>query len=91
MLVQYVRSLGVQRGWRRRRLGLAMLQLAFGEFLRRGKARVTLDVDAESLTGATRLYERAGMHILWQKTAFELVLREGVDLSTQTLSVCESS
>lgn len=68
-----------------------MLQLAFGGFLRRGKARVTLDVDAESLTGATRLYERAGMHILWQKTAFELVLREGMDLSTPTLSVCESA
>ncbi len=85
--VGYVRSLGVQRKWRRHGLGLAMLQLAFGEFHRRGKARVTLDVDAESLTGATRLYEKAGMRILWQKTAFELALREGVDLSTQTLSV----
>jgi mycothiol synthase len=83
--VGYVASLGVKREWRHRGVGLAMLHLAFGEFYRRGKARVTLDVDADSLTGATRLYEKAGMRILRRQTAYDLVLREGVDLSTQTV------
>ena len=83
--VGYVASLGVHRGWRQKGVGLAMLHLAFGEFYRRGKTQVTLDVDAESLTGATRLYEKAGMRVLRRQTAYELVLREGRELATQTL------
>ena len=55
-----VDTLGVRRPWRRLGLGLALLQHAFGEFWRRGIRRVTLSVDAESPTGAPRLYERAG-------------------------------
>ena len=66
-------------------VGLAMLHLAFGEFYRRGKAQVTLDVDAESLTGATRLYEKAGMRLLRRQVAYDLVLREGKELATQML------
>jgi mycothiol synthase len=85
--VGYVGSLGVRRPWRQRGIGLAMLHHAFGEFHRRGKAQVSLDVDAESLTGATRLYEKAGMHVQRQSLSYELVLREGKDLSTQTLEV----
>jgi mycothiol synthase len=83
--VAYVHSLGVRREWRHQGVGLAMLHLAFGEFYRQGKAQVKLDVDADSLTGATRLYERAGMRVLRGQTAYELVLREGEDLSTQAL------
>jgi GNAT superfamily N-acetyltransferase len=81
----YVESLGVQRPWRRQGLGLAMLHHAFGVFHRRGKKRVTLDVDAESLTGATRLYEKAGMHVQREDVTYEFVVREGRDLSTQVL------
>jgi mycothiol synthase len=81
----YVNSLGVRRAWRKMGIGLAMLHHAFGEFYRRGKTQVSLDVDAESLTGATRLYEKAGMHVQRQSIEFELVLQEGKDLSTQTL------
>ncbi len=81
----YVGSLVVQRAWRHRGVGLAMLHHAFGEFYRRGKPRVSLDVDAESLTGATRLYEKAGMHVQRRSIEYELVLRQGKDLSTQQL------
>jgi mycothiol synthase len=81
----YVNSLGVVRRWRRRGIGLAMLHHAFGEFYRRDKKRVSLDVDAESLTGATRLYEKAGMHVQRESVVYELVLREGEDLTTQEL------
>jgi hypothetical protein len=33
-----------------------------------------LAVDAESLTGATRLYERAGMHVIRRSNVWELSL-----------------
>jgi len=62
----FVGALGVRRPWRKRGLGLALLQHAFGEFHRRGKPRVALGVDAENPTGATRLYERAGMHVAYE-------------------------
>ncbi len=57
----WIDVLGVDRGWRRRGLALALLHHAFGEFYRRGKRKVGLCVDAASLTGATKLYEKAGM------------------------------
>jgi len=75
----------VLRPWRRRGLALALLHHTFGEFYRRGKRRVGLGVDADSLTGALRLYEKAGMHPIRQYASFEKELRPGVELSTQTL------
>ncbi len=80
-----VGTLGVRRPWRRKGLGLALLHHAFGEFYRRGTHTVTLGVDSQSLTGATRLYERAGMHIILSYDTYEKELRAGIDLSTQTL------
>jgi len=59
----YVSTLGVRRPWRKRGLGLALLQHSFADMLRRGMTRASLDVDAESLTGAVALYERAGMSV----------------------------
>ena len=50
------------------------------------KFKVGLGVDGASLTGATRLYEKAGMHIFRQFDAYEKDLRPGEDLSTQALS-----
>jgi mycothiol synthase len=64
----FVGAIGVRKPWRKRGLALALLQHAFGEFYRRGKRRVALGVDAENPTGATRLYERAGMRV-----AFDIV------------------
>jgi ribosomal protein S18 acetylase RimI-like enzyme len=81
----YVMSLGVRRPWRRQGIALGLLHHTFGEFYRRGKRKVSLDVDASSLTGATRLYEKAGMHVQRQSMSYEKVLREGKDLSTQTV------
>jgi mycothiol synthase len=59
----YVGWLGVRRPWRRRGLGEALLLHSFAEFRRRGYTRATIGVDATSPTGATRLYERAGMKV----------------------------
>ncbi len=72
-----VRALAVRRPWRRRGLGAALLRHAFAEFYRRGTRRVTLDVDAASPTGATRLYERAGMRVATQYATYEKELRDG--------------
>jgi mycothiol synthase len=59
----WIRSLFVRRPWRRHGLGMALLLNAFRQFHARGERRVGLGVDAESPTGATRLYERAGMTV----------------------------
>jgi GNAT superfamily N-acetyltransferase len=61
----WVGALAVRRAWRRRGLGEALLRASFGEFWRRGEPRVALGVDAQNPTGATRLYERVGMRVLW--------------------------
>ena len=81
----YVNILGVRRPWRRRGLGMALLQHAFAEFYRRGQQRAGLGVDAGSLTGATRLYERAGMHVARQFDTYEKMLRPGEDISTEAI------
>ena len=58
----WVGTLSVGRAWRRRGLGTALLRMAFSELYDRGLRRVGLGVDAENVTGALRVYERAGMH-----------------------------
>jgi mycothiol synthase len=65
----YVGTLGVRRPWRRQGLGEALLLHSFAEFRRHGYVRGTLGVDASSPTGATRLYERAGMRV-YRDTVF---------------------
>lgn len=78
----WVDNLGVRRPWRRQGLALALLHHLFGEFYRRGIKKVGLGVDAGSLTGATRLYERAGMQVFRQYNSYEKELRPGRDLTT---------
>ncbi|MDX6407308.1 MAG: mycothiol synthase [Gaiellaceae bacterium] len=70
----FVGAIGVLPPWRKQGLGLALLRHAFLDFHRRGQSRVALGVDAQNPTGATRLYERAGMHVAYEAVAFEKVL-----------------
>jgi mycothiol synthase len=67
----WVQILGVRRPWRRQGLGRALLLHLFGEFHRRGFHGVGLGVDAESLTGAVRLYEDAGMRVNRRSDIYE--------------------
>lgn len=83
--VAWIDELAVLRPWRRQGIGLALLHAVFGAYYHRGMYKVGLGVDAASLTGATQLYEHAGMHIFHQTDAYEKELRPGKDLSTQTL------
>lgn len=81
----WVQTLGVLRPWRKKGLGLALMHHTFGEFYHRGIRRVGLGVDATSLTGATHLYEKAGMHIHRQYNTYAKVLRDGVELGTEEI------
>jgi mycothiol synthase len=70
----FVGALGVRRPWRGRGIGTVLLQQAFAAYYERGVARVTLGVDAENFSGATRLYERAGMRVVSEDVMFEKAL-----------------
>lgn len=59
----HLHVLGVRRPWRKRGLGTALLLHSFRELRNRGCETTRLNVDADNLTGAVRLYERAGMHV----------------------------
>lgn len=73
----WVGVLFTRRPWRRRGLGAALLAEAFGKFWARGERSVGLSVDAESDTGAFRLYERAGMRAEMAWVMFEKKLDSG--------------
>ncbi|GHO42979.1 GNAT family N-acetyltransferase [Ktedonospora formicarum] len=81
----WVHSLGVRRAWRRKGLAQALLHEAFNAFYQRGLPDVLLGVDATSLTGATRLYEKVGMHAIKEFLNYEKELRPGVERGTETL------
>lgn len=76
----YIGSLGVVRSWRGKGLARALLTRAFAAYQARGMRAVALDVDADSLTGATRLYESVGMMPVRSETAYLIELRPGIDL-----------
>jgi mycothiol synthase len=67
----WIGALGVRKQWRQRGIGLALLRQAFVEFHRRGEPHVGLGVDADNPTGATRLYEAAGMRVFTEDILFE--------------------
>jgi ribosomal protein S18 acetylase RimI-like enzyme len=81
----WIGTLGVREGWRRRGLGLALLRESFRRFRSTGETTVALGVDVENPTGATRLYERAGMRVLWQADVWEKELRAS-EQGTETRS-----
>ena len=67
----WIHNLGVRQPWRRRGLGRALLLHALGAFHASGTPKVALGVDAENETGATSLYESAGMHVAHHYTVYE--------------------
>jgi len=73
----WVGTLGVLRPWRKRGLGLALLHHSFGEFYKRGERLIMLMVDSENPNGATRLYQKAGMHVASEYVFYEKELRPG--------------
>jgi mycothiol synthase len=74
--IAWVWQLAVRRAWRKRGLGLALLLHSFNEFYQRGDRAVGLGVDSQSQTGATRLYEKAGMRVTKRYDTYEKVIRD---------------
>lgn len=81
----FVNELGVRREWRKRGIASALLKTSFAAFYARGKKGAALGVDADSLTGALKIYERAGMRPVRQYDNYEKELRAGEEISTQTV------
>lgn len=79
----YVASLAVLPNYRKRGVAYTLLKKSFAELYARGHRAVILGVDGSSLTGAVRLYERAGMHIHHRTFVYEREIRAGVELSKQ--------
>lgn len=75
--IGWVGTLGVRRPWRKQGLGMALLQHSFAEFYKRGQTVIGLNVDASNPTGATRLYERAGMKVASEFLIYEKEYRAG--------------
>jgi mycothiol synthase len=78
--IGWVGTLGVRRPWRKHGLGYALLLRSFAEFYKRGQTVIGLNVDASNPTGATRLYERAGMHVASEHVIYEKEYRPGKEL-----------
>lgn len=76
----WVDNLSVRRPWRKHGLGMALLRHAFAMFYAQGRSGVSLAVDSESVTGATRLYERAGMRVVRQFAVYEKEVRPALGL-----------
>jgi ribosomal protein S18 acetylase RimI-like enzyme len=77
MGIGWISTLGVRRPWRKMGLGLALIRHSFGEFYKRGTTIIGLGVDASNPTGATRLYQRAGMYVASEFVSYEKELRAG--------------
>ena len=77
MGIGWIGTLGVRRPWRKHGLGLALLQHSFCEFYKRGMNIIGLGVDASNPTGATRLYQKAGMDIAAEYVIYEKEYRPG--------------
>jgi ribosomal protein S18 acetylase RimI-like enzyme len=75
--IGWIGTFAVRRPWRGKGLGLALLRHSFGEFYKRGTIIIGLGVDSANLTGATRLYQRAGMVVAGEYTMYEKELRAG--------------
>ncbi len=75
--IGWIGTIAVCRPWRGKGLGIALLRHSFGEFYKRGIATIGLGVDSANLTGATRLYQRAGMVVAGEYAMYEKELRAG--------------
>ncbi len=83
MGIGWVGTLGVRRAWRKQGLGLALLYHSFGEFYGREKPVIGLGVDAANPTGATRLYQKAGMHVANEYVIYEKEFRPGREIAQE--------
>ena len=73
----YIASLAVLAEHRGRGLGTALLHARFADDARRGMGATVLHCDSENTSGATRVYQRAGMSVDQEMVAFHRPLAPG--------------
>ncbi len=78
--IGYISTLAVRRPWRKRGLGKLLLLYSFAALWDRGQRSAALHVDAQSLTGATRLYESVGMATDRREVSLVRTIRDGRDI-----------
>ena len=78
-------SVSVRRPWRRQGVATALLQHAFGAYFRRGINRVVAECDADSFTGAHKLFAARGMTPFRHTDVYEKIIRPGRELRCLTL------
>lgn len=81
----WIGSVGVRRPWRQRGIARALLLATFGELHRRGRRWAALGVDAQSLTGATALYESVGMRVIERHAQVRKVIRDGREMEVSSI------
>lgn len=83
--IGYIDTVCVKKEYRKQGIAGALLKHGFTGLYNYGKRKVTLDVDSDSLTGATRVYENAGMRADQRKIFYKKNLRDGKSYSKETL------
>ena len=81
----WVNTLGVLREHRGGGIGSGLLKESFRALKRFGNTRAGLGVDSGSLTGAVRIYQRAGMKVMSAFNLYEKELRPGRDIIKRSL------
>ena len=82
----WINTVATRREWRKRGLASALLRASFRAFWEHGMRVVALGVDSQNPTGATHVYEAAGMRAASSAVIFQKVLRPGKDLATSAAS-----
>ena len=75
--IGWIGTIAVRRLWRGKGLGIALMRNSFDDFFKRGVTTIGLGVDSDNVTGATRLYGRAGMVVASEFVMYEKELRTG--------------
>jgi mycothiol synthase len=78
----WISTVATRRVWRGKGLAGALLRASFRAFWQKDMRVVALGVDAQNPTGATRVYEAAGMRVATSAVIYQKVLRAGVDLAS---------
>lgn len=73
----YIDMICVRKEYRKKGIASYLLQITNSELEKRKKKAVKLHVDGSSLTGATRVYEKAGFQVDQTRMMFEKTIREG--------------
>ncbi len=66
----WLEDVAVRRPWRKRGLARALMVQTLDGLKERGMAEAALGVDTENLSGALRLYESAGFHVVKRFSAY---------------------